>query len=245
MIGAIQITVKTIRSLARGLEILEAIAAQQPVGLAALCATTGEDKSALQRTIATLHQSGWIQPTPTSPPRWELTAKPIVISGQVRQSSSLQGRARQLLNPLRDATGETVHLALLDNTTLVVADVAESAQLVRTALRIGQIHPFETSSAGRAMFAHLNPTQRTARATAPEKLLTSAEYEDIRKRGWASSAGAVLEGSNSIGAALLDPAGAPVGALVVSGPATRLTPDRCAELGAILRDSIEQLSQYR
>ncbi|MEZ7236496.1 IclR family transcriptional regulator [Rhodococcus sp. GXMU-t2271] len=240
-----QITVKTIRSLARGLHILEAIAAHQPIGLTALSATTGEDKSALQRILATLHEAGWIQPAPTSSPQWELAAKPIVVAGRARQSSSLQGRARQLLGPLRDTTGETVHLALLDNTAIVVADVAESTQLVRTALPIGQIHPPETSSAGRAIFAHLTPTQRTAQAAAPEKLLTSAEYNEIRERGWASSAGAVLEGSNSVGAAILDSTGTPVGALVISAPATRLTPDKCAAFGEMLVAAVSELSQHQ
>ncbi|ORI18797.1 IclR family transcriptional regulator [Rhodococcus sp. 1163] len=239
-----QITVKTIRSLTRGLEILEAIAAQQPIGLTALCTATGEDKSALQRTLATLHEAGWIQPAPGSSPQWELGAKPIVVSGRARQSSSLQGQARQLLGPLRDATRETVHLALLTNTNLVVADVAEGMQVVRTALPVGQLHPFETSSAGRAILAHLNPVQRMARAQNPEKLLTTAEYEQIRQRGWASSAGAVLEGSNSIGAAILDAAGTPMGAIVISGPASRLTPDRCEELGVALTETIHALSHH-
>ncbi|MGZ0145298.1 IclR family transcriptional regulator [Rhodococcus qingshengii] len=242
--GGIQITVKTIRSLARGLQILEAIAAHQPVGLTALCVATGEDKSALQRILATLHSSGWIQPASASSPQWELAAKPIVVSGRARQSSSLQGRARRFLGPLRDRTNETVHLALLDNSTLVVADVAEGTHVVRTALPIGQVHPFETSSAGRAIFAHLSPAQRADRADSPEKLLTPDEYEAIRQRGWASSAGAVLEGSNSIGAAILDSTGAPVGALVISGPANRLTPERCAELGAALVETVSQLSHH-
>ncbi|ORI27315.1 IclR family transcriptional regulator [Rhodococcus sp. 1168] len=239
-----QITVKTIRSLTRGLEILEAIAARQPIGLTALCTATGEDKSALQRTLATLHEAGWIQPAPGSSPQWELGAKPIVVSGRARQSSSLQGRARQLLGPLRDATRETVHLALLTSTNLVVADVAEGMQVLRTALPVGQLHPFETSSAGRAILAHLNPAQRMARAQVPEKLMTEAEYDEIRQRGWASSAGEVLEGSNSIGAAILDAAGTPMGAIVISGPASRLTPARCEELGVPLTDTIRALYHH-
>lgn len=130
---------------------------------------------------------------------------------------------------------------MIDDDTIVVAEVAQGSQMVRTALPIGQIHPPETSSAGRAILAHLTPEQRTALAGAPESLLTAAEYDEIRARGWASSAGAVLEGSNSVGAAVLDHAGTPVGAVVISGPATRLTPQKCAEFGELLVTAVRGL----
>ncbi|WP_247595939.1 MULTISPECIES: IclR family transcriptional regulator C-terminal domain-containing protein [unclassified Rhodococcus (in: high G+C Gram-positive bacteria)] len=125
-----------------------------------------------------------------------------------------------------------------------MADVAEGMQVVRTAIPIGAFHPFEMSAAGRAIFAHSSPAQRLERTHAPEKMLTAAEYEQIRQRGWASSAGAVLEGSNSIGAAILDAAGTPMGAIVISGPASRLTPDRCEELGVALTETIHALSHH-
>ncbi|MEO9221489.1 MAG: IclR family transcriptional regulator [Mycobacteriaceae bacterium] len=243
-VGGIHITVKTVRSLSRGLQALEAIAANQPIGLTALCAATGDDKSALQRTLATLHEAGWIQRAATSSPQWELATKPIVMLSRVRQTSSMQARARELLGPLRDTTGETVHLALLDGTTIVVADVAESTQVVRTALPIGQIHPPERSAAGRAIMSHLTLEERLARSNAPEKLLSAAEFDEIRERGWAASAGAVLEGSNSVGAAILDPSGSPVGALVISSPATRLPPEKCEKFGEVLVDAVNRLSPH-
>ena len=222
--------------------MLEAIAEHQPVGLAALCTATGEDKSALQRTLATLHEAGWIHRVGATPPQWELATKPLVMLGRVRNSASIASRARELLGPLRDATGETVHLALLDGSTLVVADVAESPQVVRTALPIGQIHPPETSAAGRAIMSHLTPDQRLERAVSPQELLSPAEFDVIRQRGWAASTGAVLQGSNSVGAAVLDPDGSPVGAIVISAPATRLPENKCVELGSALVGAIARLA---
>src|SRR5699024_1267845 len=213
---------------------LEAIAAHQPIGLTALCSVTGDDKSALQRTLATLGEAGWIRRAATSSTQWELATKPVVMMSRAQHASPVQARARELLAPLRDATGETVHLALVDGATIVVADVAESPQVVRTALPIGQIHPPETSAAGRAILSHLSPAERLQRTDSRDKLLSAAEYDEIRERGWASSAGAVLEGSNSVGAALLDHTGTPVGALVISSPATRLDSARTAGLGELL-----------
>ncbi|WP_280457259.1 IclR family transcriptional regulator [Nocardia carnea] len=238
----IHIPVKTLSGLLRGLHVVEAIAAAQPVGLTELCRTLGEDKSAMQRVLATLHEAGWIRPLPESPPRWELSAKIVTMAGQAHSTSSLLVRARPVLAALRDTTGETSHLALLDGGQLVVATVADGTHTVRTALPIGQVHPPETSAAGRAIFAHLPPTERAERAETAEALLSAAEYDRIRTRGWSLCEGAVQHGSTSIGAAIFDITGAPQAAIVVSAPDTRLTPGEYAHVGALVRAAARRLS---
>ncbi|CAM3008242.1 IclR family transcriptional regulator [Prescottella defluvii] len=241
----IQIAVKTLGTLARGLRVVEAIAAHQPIGLTALCQVVGEDKSAMQRTLATLHDSGWIRPLADTPPRWELSTKPLVVAGRALNTSSLPARARPLLASIRDATGETAHLALLDGTTIVVVDVAEGRQMVRTALQVGAVHPPETSAAGRAILAHLTAAERADLADDPGALLAEAEYDRIRDRGWSLCEGAVQQGSTSIAAAVTDLSGRPLGALVVSGPDSRLIPEKYAEAGTLLRNAVAELGGTR
>lgn len=241
----IQISVKTSGTLARGLRVVEAIAAHQPIGLTDLSRLLDEDKSALQRTLATLHDTGWIRPLPDSPPRWQVSVKPLVVAGHALTSSALPVRARPLLGSLRDATGETAHLALVDDATIAVVDVAEGKQIVRTALQVGQVHPPETSAAGRAICAQLAPDARTALASDPEALLSDDQYVEIRRRGWSLCEGAVQAGSTSIAAAVLDAQGIPTAAVVVSGPDTRLTADRYAEVGALVRDAAAELGGPR
>lgn len=244
-VGVIQISVKTLGTLARGLRVVEAIAAHQPIGLTDLSRVLDEDKSALQRTLATLHDAGWIRPLPDSPPRWEVSVKPLVVAGRALTSSPLPMRARPLLGSLRDATGETAHLALLDESTIAVVDVAEGKQIVRTTLQVGQVHPPGTSAAGRAICAQLPPADRESLAVDSGALLPDAEYAEIRRRGWSLCEGAVQPGSTSIASAILDAHGLPVAAVIVSGPDTRLTPDRYAEVGALVRDTAAELGDLR
>ncbi|NKZ77037.1 IclR family transcriptional regulator [Prescottella equi] len=241
----IHISVKTLGTLARGLRVVEAVAEHQPIGLTELSRVLDEDKSALQRTLATLHDAGWIRPLPDSPPRWEVSTKPLIVAGRALTSSPLPVRARALLGSLRDATGETAHLAVLDNSTIAVVDVAEGKQIVRTTLQVGQIHPAGTSAAGRAICALLDPDARADVTPAPATLLTDDDYAEIRARGWSLCEGAVQPGSTSIAAAVTDSTGLPVGAVIVSGPETRLTPDRYAEIGALVRDVAAELKGAR
>ena len=53
--------VKPLQSLQRALSVIEAIAANQPIGVAALARLLGEDKSAVQRDLMTLADAGWIR----------------------------------------------------------------------------------------------------------------------------------------------------------------------------------------
>lgn len=244
-VGVIHISVKTLGTLARGLRVVEAVAEYQPIGLTELSRVLDEDKSALQRTLATLHDAGWIRPLSDSPPRWEVSTKPLIVAGRALAASPLPVRARTLLGSLRDATGETAHLAILDDSTITVVDVAEGKQIVRTTLQVGQVHPAETSAAGRAICALLTPDDRAGFAADTAALLTDDAYAEIRTRGWSLCEGAVQPGSTSIAAAITDSTGGPVGAVIVSGPDTRLTPDRYTEIGALVRDVATELRGAR
>ncbi len=238
-------TVKTLGTLARGLRVLESVAAHQPVGLTDLARRMGEDKSALQRTLATLHAEGWIRVLPGSPPRWEVSHKPLVVASAALVASPLPVRARALVGTLRDATAETAYFTVLEGGTAVVVDVAEGAQVVRTALQVGRSLPLEGSAVGRALFAHLAPAERQQFPVDPATCLDEDAYAEIRSRGWSLSEGSVKQGTTSIAAAVLDESGRPIGAVVVSGPDTRLTPDRYAEIGALARDAAAELSSRR
>lgn len=222
--------------------MLEAVAAHHPVGLTLLCELTGEDKSALQRTLATLHEEDWVRPAVGAPPRWEPSVKLLVISERARSESALYTQARRAITALRDELGETAHFALLSAGTIVVADVADGTHVVRTAIPIGQVHPIETSASGRVICAHLAADDRAEITSAPESLLSPAEFAVIHARGWATNTGSVLEGSNSVAAAVLDGGGRPIGAVAVSGPATRLTPERYEALGSQVLDAAKWLT---
>ncbi len=237
----IHIAVKTSATLARGLRVLEAVAARQPVGLAELTAALGEDKSALQRTLATLHAEGWIAPAGDS--RWELTTRALSVSGGAVAASPLVTRARPLLGALRDETTETAHLALLEGADLVVVDIAEARQVVRTALHTGQRIAADTSAGGRAVCSALDAAARAALFPDPSGLLPDADYAEIAARGWAVCEGDVKPGWTSIGSPVLAAGGAPRGAVVTSGPSARLTRERYDAIGALLYDVALELGR--
>src|SRR5512139_3601540 len=125
--------VKPSRSATRVLATLEAVSELQPVGLSEVARHLDEDKSAVQRALATLAEDGWIRPAGERPPRWELTTRALVMASRATSRSDLRSRARPLMEHLRDETGESVLLAVPDPPQIVTLDVVESRQLVRAA----------------------------------------------------------------------------------------------------------------
>ncbi len=133
--------VKPLRSATRVLAVLEAVAAHQPVGLTAVTRLLDEDKSAVQRALATLAEDGWIRPASGDPPRWELTTRSLVMAAQATSRVGLRQQARPVMEALRDRTDESVLLAVPDPPRVVTLDVVESRQLVRAAPHVGLVLP--------------------------------------------------------------------------------------------------------
>lgn len=234
--------VKPLSSLQRALSVLEAIAEHQPIGVAALARLLNEDKSALQRVLVTLDRCGWIRSTGDGVTRWELSARPLAVAGQAQRRSGLASLARPVMHDLRDATGETVTLAVPDIDRIVAIDVVESHHMVRSAPRIGMVFPAESSAAGLALFVHLDDDDvRSFVADADEPQFRS-DLEATRRRGWSLNAGAVDLNSTSIGAAVLDSAERPVAAIVVSAPSERLTEQQYDKVGRLVVEAANALS---
>jgi IclR family transcriptional regulator, acetate operon repressor len=226
--------VKAVRSATRVLAVLEAVAELQPVGLGAVARHLDEDKSAVQRALATLAEDGWIRPVGTEPPRWELTARALVMASHATVRSDLRQRARPVLEALRDATGESVLLAVPDPPRIVTLDVVESRQLVRAAPHVGMVLPLQGSAASQVLLAHLPAVEVVAFLGRRPRSEERRSLATVRDRGWALNQGAVHAESSGVAAAVLDGDGRPIAAISVSAPTERLPPSRHAEIAALV-----------
>ena len=234
--------VKALRSATRVLSVLEAVAALQPVGLAAVARHLDEDKSAVQRALATLAEDGWIRPAPGEGVRWELTTRVLVMASHVSLRSDLRQRARPVLERLRDETGESVLLAVADPPRVVTLDVVESRQLVRAAPHVGMVLPPVGSAAVQALLAHLPPAEVGAYLDHPPDRSLLDELAAVRRRGWALNQGAVHAESSGVAAAVLGAEGRAVAAISVSAPTQRLPEARHGEVAALVVAAAASLS---
>lgn len=166
------------KSGARLLAILEHVARAQPVGVRELARSMSIDKSAVQRVLTTLAETGWVQAAPNKQGAWELTTRILHVAHLAHGSNTLRQRARPALDALRDATGETSYLAIPDVDGLVVVEVAESRHSLRMVIPVGSNLTTETDTNSGLPTPFLSPQQH-------EILVDSSalgnQQEDIKK----------------------------------------------------------------
>jgi len=110
--------------------------------------------STVQRIVNTLHGENYLYQDPSSR-KYKLGLKFIEISDNVLKKIDLRNIAAPYLRELRDQTGETVHLMVLDDSMGVYIDAAESLQRNRVVTSIGTQASLHYSAVGKALLAFL------------------------------------------------------------------------------------------
>lgn len=130
--------VKTSHAAARVLATFDLVAEHQPIGISALAKLLDDDRSAVQRAVATLAKAGWIRPASGAGASFELSAHIFAIAALPQSMNVLRQRSRRVLEHLCQITGETAFVAIPDGSRFVVIESVESTHSLRAALRIGQ-----------------------------------------------------------------------------------------------------------
>jgi IclR family acetate operon transcriptional repressor len=234
-------TGKPIHSVVSAFRVLETVAEMQPVGLSDLAREVGLPKSSTQRALLTLAEIGWLRASEESPTRWGLTYRALRLSRNVDERSGLRAVALPVMNELQLATTETVHLTAPDGDALVLLERLDTPHPLRAFLPLGERVPLHASATGLAFLAasadeavdHYLAGGLASRT--PDTLTDAAEVRaaiaTIRERGWSTNIGGLSTGISSVGAAITDRAGTPVGAVSLSGPSSRMVPERFDDLG--------------
>lgn len=239
------------KSVQTALRIYEAVAELQPVGLSELARRTETPKSTVQRCLATLAEVGWLRPAPT-PGTWMITARAYSLGSRIANENGLRLRALPILNDLQLATGETIHLTVPDGNEMVLVERLDSAHQLRAFLPLGTRLPLHAASNGKAFMAVQDDdwidrylTSGFAAQTAKTKVTAAALWRDVeetRTRGYAITDGELHDGISSVAVAVRDPARRVAACFSVSGPSSRIRPDRYADLGQLAmqtRDALE------
>ena len=224
----------------RAFELVDRVAAAAPGGvtLSQLAADVPTAKSTIHRYVATLLGLGVLRRDDAG--RLHLGLKLVELAGALLENNDLRGAAEPALQDLVARTGETVHLGVPSEGHVVYIAKVESPQSVRLVSRIGARAPFHCSAMGKAMLATMPDDDLRAALERPREVRTMhtitstdallAELEKIRSQGAALDDEENELGVRCVGAAVRAPRAEPVAAVSVSGPAARMTHERCAEI---------------
>lgn len=221
------------------------------LGISALAERLGLAKSTVHRLASTLMDAGMLEQNPETG-RYRLGLALFELGSLVRRKIDISLEAKPWLMTLREQTGETVDLSILDHGGVVCVNFLESKKVNRISSGIGLRKPVHCTAEGKALIAFQSPATieriigaKLERRT-PRTLIDPGELKEelaaVRARGYATDDEEYELGVRSIAAPIRDDSGNSVAAVGVAGPTQRLTKTRLVGLSRYVTDAAKAIS---
>jgi len=238
-------------TLLKGLGIIELLARSRgAMGVTDIARALGLPKSNAHRLLQALaaqryvirHDGGSYS---ISIKLWELGS--AALSG-----FDLRRHAEGVMDDLMEATGESVHLSVLDQKEVVYVHKVESLNPVRAYSQIGGRAAAHCVATGKAMIAFRTPQWLEAMSqdlvaytphTIVEPAAFVAEMVSVRRRGYAVNRCEWREAVSGVAAPIRDGIGNVIAAIGVSGPDARFKPRRLREFSERVVLAARELSE--
>lgn len=223
-------TLSSVRNAARLLK--EFSKGNRELGVTELSRRLGIGKSTAHRLVNTLTEERLLEQDPDTG-AYRLGLAMYELGTSVYWHTDLHEACTPVIEQLRNATKETVQVAVLDGREVVYVERRESPQTLRLFGRVGHRNDAHCTSTGKLLLAYESPEQldRTLRgwkltAKTPH---TITRLEDLRRQlqaihaqGWAENLNEAELGVGSVAAPVRNGFGEVVAAVSIAGPIQRL-----------------------
>jgi DNA-binding IclR family transcriptional regulator len=222
------------QSAERTLDLLiGALRSTEPPTALELAERTGLDKSTAGRLLMLLVERGLL--SRVAGKRYVAGPGFIAIASEAVSGLSLLSEGAKLLPLIRDQTGETVSLHVLNGMSRVCINGLEARHPIRRGLVLGETVPVQAGVTGQVMIAFQSPWRRAeilaALAGAEGADETESGVRAALERGYGYAVGARVPDVGALAAPLRDQHGHAHAVVSVAGPAYRWTEARMAAYG--------------
>jgi IclR family acetate operon transcriptional repressor len=242
-----------VQSLDRALRILAIIANGDGLSLSEVASASGLAASTAYRMLTTMESHGMVEFDRTDQ-LWSIGVETYRMGSAFLRRRKLVDRARIVMQGLMEKTGETANLGVAEDDCVVFVSQVETHQAIRAFFRPGTRSSFHASGIGKAILAHL-PGERVAaivrneglEAYTPKTLADvpalARDLDQIRRRGFSVDDEERHPGMRCIAAPVFNEFGEPVAGVSISGPTVRVTLERVAEIGPLVRDAATEVTR--
>jgi DNA-binding IclR family transcriptional regulator len=229
-----------LHSLDRAVAVLEMLGeSETALSLAEVCQRLHLHKSTAHRSLMVLERSALIERTPEN--RYRLGLKLYELGNRAVEQVDLRTHVHPYFRRLAAQVGETVHLSVLQKTSIVYLDKVEPNRRACVSSKTGTLNPVYCTAMGKAMLAFQPPAVieqivsrirfvRYTRKTINSKEALLKALERVRRRGYAIDDQEIEMGVRCVGAPIFDERHQAIAAVSVSGPATRITAPNMPEI---------------
>ncbi len=241
--------VEGVAVLHKAFDLLDLLqASDSPQSLDQLAAASGLPRTTVHRLLSDMVSRGYVDRAEAV--HYALGERLLVLGATVRRRFKLRDVVYPEMVKLRDAFGETVNLGQLHRDSVLYLEIVESENPIRATGSLGILDPIQATAIGKAIMAWMPPASRPVLTNWPRLTSStistgdelSAEIERVRKRGYALDDEESMEGGRCVGVPLLF-RGYPVAGISVSGPKSRLSRERVAEIAETLQEVSRALSE--
>ncbi len=244
-----------LNSIEKALEILLCFTPyNRELGTGEIGQRLGLHKATASRILRTLVERGFLQQDPETK-KFSLGPALADLARAYNHSLGLNlvHLAKKSIDDLRDELGETVVLEIMSGSSTVIAYVAEGPQKVRIAGTVGDRLPVHAAAGAKAILAFSSPDlvdrliNGRLPALTPNTITDPAAYRRqlarIRRQGYSVDREEIDVGINAVGAPVFDYLDRPVAAVVVAGPAQRITGASDSAVVRKVRETASRISQ--
>ena len=188
-----------VQSIDRAVALLSVFTPERPtVSMSEIARLTGLSRSTVHRLLAALAAHGMVQQAPHST-SYTLGPRLLGLADTARQHLTRERQAEPVMTWLRDESGETVGLHVLDETParLTLSQVESTQPLRRTYTDLGSPRPAHQGAPGKVLLAfaaeEVRQTVLSRRLASPDGTRVirpqelRAELEEIRRQGYGIS----------------------------------------------------------
>ncbi|MEO0498176.1 MAG: IclR family transcriptional regulator [Pseudomonadota bacterium] len=219
-------------TLGKAISVLDLVAsADEPLRFKDLLSRTTQPRGTLHRQLTNLIDEGLLEVAPDQ--SYRLGIRLLRFAVQAWDGNDLRNVAAPHIENLHKATGETVHLGILQDLEVVYLDKVDARQSVRMHSQIGKASPSYCTGVGKAALAALTPEDACERIgrmkfhrhtdnTFVTRETLADELEDIRSCGISFDREEHEPGIHCVAAAVSAHDGNTVGGISVTAPSYRV-----------------------
>lgn len=223
------------------------------IGLSDMTRLSGMNKATVYRMLSELQAAGMVEQA--GPDRaYRLGAEVLRLAALREAAVPVLSVSRGVLEDLCEATGETAHMSLLQGMQLSTLTHAYSARhATRVMMEDAEVLAFHATASGLAVLGFATPDFVDDILSAPLHQHTEITQTDpqavrdaleaVRSTGIAESVGQFETDVHSHAVPIFDAASAPLGALAIAAPVSRMTDSHRATIRSALLHSALDLTQ--
>jgi len=236
----------TVRAVERALDILMCFTKKDDLGLTEIAAEIDLHKSTVHRLLNTLEEKGFVVRN-ASTEKYKLGLKIWELSAHLSHNDDPAVLLLPQMEQLRDRLGETVSLYLRDGTDRLRIQAVQSNQAIRRVAPVGARLPLFVGASSKVLVAYADETVVQAVQASPDwpasvdRGVYVEQLQEIRQQGYAISYEEREPGASAVAAPIFDRNGKIAAALSLSGPVSRMNPQKLHEYGPILIEAAREM----